>query len=119
MFSDIGTIAAIGPLDERGFDAARRIRRAHGNMPWLIFKTLVREQFNMRLIDENAALAAIPSITARRGNVSQALGTRRGFSAEDRRRMSEVARLFAVDDEWSGGYGYLRQGRLELQAKAS
>ena len=49
-------------VDERGFEAVRRIRRAHGDMPLSAFKALVREQFYMLLIDPEAALAAIPSM---------------------------------------------------------
>ena len=48
-------------VDERGFEAVRRIREAHGDLPLSDFKALVREQFNMLLIDQEAALAAIPS----------------------------------------------------------
>jgi hypothetical protein len=92
-------------VDERGFEAVRRIRRAHGDVPLSAFKALVREQFNMLLVDEDAALAAIPSMLpedadARRelfGLVSLALGARGAFSAEDQRRMDEVARLFGVE----------------------
>ena len=49
-------------VDERGFETVRRLRGAHGDMPLSIFKALVREQFNMLLLDQNAALAAIPSM---------------------------------------------------------
>ena len=49
--------------DERGFEAIRRIRRAHPEARQLTlaeFKALIREQYLMLLIDEEAALAAIP-----------------------------------------------------------
>ena len=49
-------------VDERGFEAVRRIRQSHGDMPLAAFKALVREQFNMLLIDTEAALAAIPAM---------------------------------------------------------
>ena len=49
-------------VDERGFELARRIREAHGDMPVAEFKELVREQFNILLIDQKAALEAIPSM---------------------------------------------------------
>ena len=92
-------------VDERGFEAVRRIRRAHGDMPLSMFKSLVRAQFNMLLVDQNAALAAIPAMLppdrqtrlAAFELVGQALGARGEFSAEDRKRMNEVARLFGVD----------------------
>jgi hypothetical protein len=94
-------------VDERGFEAVRRIRRAHGDIPLSVFKALVREQFNMLLIDTEAALAAIPSMlppdaeTRRKAFdlVKQALGARGGFSTEDGKRIGEVARLFGVDEE--------------------
>ena len=50
-------------VDERGFERGlRRFAEAHGDMPLSVFKTLVREQFNMLLIDQNEALAAIPAM---------------------------------------------------------
>ena len=52
-------------VDERGFEAVRRIRKAHADMPLLEFKTMVREQFYILLIDTEAALAAIPSMLTR------------------------------------------------------
>jgi Protein of unknown function (DUF3141) len=92
-------------VDERGFEAVRRIRRTHGDIPLSVFKALVREQFNMLLIDTNAALAAIPSMLppdaeTRRGAfglIRQALGAIGEFSAEETKRMDAVARLFGVD----------------------
>src|SRR4029079_19469662 len=49
-------------VDERGFEAVRRIRRAAGDMPLSAFKSLGRAQFNMLLVDQNEALAAIPAM---------------------------------------------------------
>ena len=59
----------------------------------------------MLLVDQNEALAAIPAMLppdrqtrlAAFELVEQALGARGEFSAEDRKRMNEVARLFGVD----------------------
>src|SRR5262245_62510367 len=92
-------------VDERGFETVRRLRRAHGDIPLSVFKALVREQFNMLLIDQNAALAAIPSMlppdtqtrTAAFELVRQALGARGELSADDRKRIDEVAQLFGVE----------------------
>src|SRR5262249_12997659 len=61
-------------IDERGFEAVRRIRRAHGDMPLSAFKALVREQFYLLLIDTEAALAALPSMIPDNGEVR-----RKGF----------------------------------------
>jgi len=74
-------------------------------MPLSVFKSLVRAQFNMLLVDQNEALAAIPAMLpsdrqtrlAAFELVGQALGARGEFSVEDRKRMNEVARLFGVD----------------------
>jgi uncharacterized protein DUF3141 len=92
-------------VDERGFETVRRLRRAHGDIPLSDFKALVREQFYMLLVDEKAALAAIPEMLPadpeiRReafGLVRLTLGARGEFSAEDQRRLNEVAQLFGVD----------------------
>ncbi len=54
-----------GVVDERSFEAIRRIRVSGDDLPRLTlaqFKALVREQFFMLLIDKDAALAAIPSL---------------------------------------------------------
>jgi hypothetical protein len=114
-------------VDERGFEAVRRIRRSHGDIPLSVFKALVREQFNVLLVDTDAALAAIPSMLPpdaeiRReafGLIRQALAARGEFSAEDTKRMREVAGLFGVDEEGTAGPLPFRQPRTEVQAKAS
>ena len=49
-------------VDERGFEAVRRIRETFSDVPLSVFKATVREQFYMLLIDPEAALAAIPSM---------------------------------------------------------
>jgi hypothetical protein len=110
-----------GSVDERGFETVRRLRRAHGDIPLPVFKALVREQFYMLLVDEKAALAAIPGMlpgdaeTRREmfGLVSLVLGARGDFSAEDQRRMAEVARLFGVETGSAAG------GNVTLLPKAS
>lgn len=89
-------------IDERGFEAVRRIREAHGDLSLSAFKELVREQFNILLIDREAALAAIPSMLppdpeARRvalGLIKTVLSARGEISGDDRKRLDEVARLF-------------------------
>jgi pimeloyl-ACP methyl ester carboxylesterase len=56
---------ARGSVDERGFEAIRSIRNAHATTRQLTlqeFKKLIREQYYMLLIDEDAALAAIPAL---------------------------------------------------------
>ena len=98
---------ARGGVDERGFEAVRRIRQAQGDMPLAEFKALVREQFNILLIDTEKALAAIPTmlpndVETRRmgfGLIKTALSARGEPSAEDNQRLDEVARLFDLDGE--------------------
>ena len=104
---------------------ARRIRKAHADMPIAGFKALVREQFNILLIDEEAALAAIPSMlppemeTRENGYdlIKQVLSARGELAAEDKERMSDVARLFGL--EAGGSRPQLREVPKKLQAKAS
>jgi len=93
-------------IDERGFELARRIRQAYGETSLSEFKALVRDQFNMLLLDQEAALAAIPSMlpsdTKTRHKafelIKQLLGARGEMSPEDEKRMSEVAQLFGIID---------------------
>jgi hypothetical protein len=101
MYAGVGRAS----IDERGFEIARQIRRAHGDMPIADFKALVREQFNILLIDQEAALAAIPSMlppdTESREKaydiIAQIMGARGELSADAKKRMGEVAKLFGVE----------------------
>jgi hypothetical protein len=94
-------------VDERGFELTRRIRQAHGDMPLSEFKVLVREQFNMLLVDQETALAAIPTMLppdvearARAFNlIKQVLGARGKMSADEEERLGEIARLFRTEDK--------------------
>jgi Protein of unknown function (DUF3141) len=112
-------------VDERGFEMVRRIRQSHGEMPLSDFKALVREQFNMLLIDPQAALAAIPSMLPPDPEtraqaldlIRQVLGARGDLSVEDRERLDEIAGLFGVDQE--GSVSPFRQPQTELRARAS
>ena len=96
-------------IDERGFELTRRIRQAHSDLPLSDFKALVREQFNMLLIDQEAALAAIPAMLPSDAEarqkafslIKEVLGARGDMSPEDEKRISEVARLFDVDEKRS------------------
>jgi hypothetical protein len=116
-------------VDERGFETVRRFHRAHGDIPLSDFKALVREQFYMLLVDEKAALAAIPEMlppdaqtrAAAFELVGQALGARGAFSAEDQRRMTEVARLFGVDAGSAAppNLALVPPAGTQVQAKAS
>jgi Protein of unknown function (DUF3141) len=114
-------------IDERGAEALRRIREAHTDLTLSAFKALVREQFNMLLIDQEAALAAIPSMLPPDTDarikafdlIRQVLAARGAFSAEENARLSEVAGLFGIDEGGITGPTPFRQVRKERQAKAS
>ena len=114
-------------IDERGFEAVRRIRGAHEDMPLSTFKALVREQFNILLIDHRAALAAIPSMlpqdaetrTIAFGLIKTALSARGDLSADDRNRLDEVARLFGLGDATSRAPSAPVQWPTEIAARAS
>jgi Protein of unknown function (DUF3141) len=113
-------------VDERGFEAVRRIRRAHDDLPLSDFKALVRDQFNMLLVDREAALAAIPSMLPSDAQtrlkafelIEQVLSALGELSAEDKRRLGEIAGLFDLD-EGSAGRPPFRQPRAEHKARAS
>src|SRR5262249_46897571 len=93
-------------IDERGFETVRRIRETHGEMVLPEFKRRAREQLNRRLIDRAAALAAIPTMLPSDDEtrakafelIAQVLAARGELSAEDKRRLGEIARLFRADD---------------------
>jgi hypothetical protein len=114
-------------IDERGFETVRRIRETHGDIPLSAFKALVREQFNMLLIDKDAALAAIPSLLPADPEIRQkafdlineVMRARGEMSTEDTKRMNEIARLFGVADDESAGPSPFRQIRNERQARVS
>jgi len=92
-------------VDERGFEIARRIRQTHGDMPLADFKMLVREQFNILMIDQDAALAAIPSMLpddseTRRvalALIRQVLTARGELSDADSERLRHVTQLLDLD----------------------
>jgi hypothetical protein len=99
---------ARGGADERGLAAIRRLRetdRGRSRLSLAEFKALVREQYFMLLIDEAAALAAIPdllppSIDERRAAFAalrEVLSARDTIEGEAAERLGHVARLFGVD----------------------
>jgi hypothetical protein len=102
--------AAMGrnAVDERGFESVRRIRATQQYLPGLTlsaFKALVREQSFMLLIDQKAALAAIPSMLPPEWEVrrkafaliKELLGARGKFSETDQGRLDLIAKLFDVE----------------------
>jgi Protein of unknown function (DUF3141) len=94
-------------VDERGFESVRRLRDRYGDLPLSEFKTLVREQFAMLLIDQQAALAALPSLLPPDAEtrseafnlVTQVMAACGEISAEDETRFREIGRLFGIPEE--------------------
>lgn len=97
-------------VDERGFEAVRRVRSAAQDMPVLPladFKALVREQFFMLLIDPEQAIATLPQMlpndTAARGDglaiIHQVLAASGELSGETAVRMRRIAQIFEPDRE--------------------
>ena len=100
-------------VDERGFETVRRLRRTQQDMPTLplpAFKSLVREQFYMLLIDREACLAALPTLVPPDSDtrrkiltlVREVLSSRGSLSGEEEDRMRQLAELFGLDDRAAG-----------------
>ena len=102
-------------VDERVFQAIRRLRTVHLDQKWSPvpeltavtlpeFKTLVREQFFMLVFDQEAALAAIPALLPKdpeiRSRVFQMLrelsGAPTEITGEVANRLTEAALWFGV-----------------------
>jgi hypothetical protein len=110
-----------GSVDERGFESVRRLRSHYGDMPLSEFKRLVREQFAMLVIDQQAALAALPSLLPPDAQtrseafnvVRQVMAACGEISTEDEKRLSEIGRLFGIGEE--GATISFPQNRRKLQ----
>jgi hypothetical protein len=101
---------ARGAVDERGLAAIRRLRATREEKRRLTvaeFKALLREQFFMLLIDEEATLAAIPDLLPsdpgqrRRAFAAlrDILSASRNIEMETAERLRRIAALFGVDAE--------------------
>jgi hypothetical protein len=97
-----------GAVDERAFEAIRRIRAANyggQTVPLADFKAMVREQFLLLLIDQEAALAAMSALmpkdadTRRKafGLLREVLGARGEIVGEVADRLRQAAGWFGVD----------------------
>jgi hypothetical protein len=95
-------------LDERGVAALRRLRGVDcGEAPLTLeeFKSMVRKQFFLLLIDEEAAVAALPKLLpaapeARRTAFNwlrQVLSARGDIAGEVAVRLARIANYFGVD----------------------
>ena len=119
-------------VDERGFETLRRIRETQQDMPSLplsAFKSLVREQFYMLLIDQAACLAALPTLVPVDSDmrrkilalVRTVLSSRGPLNGEEEDRMRQVAQLFGFNDQASGELQVtiLQPSKSKEQRKAS
>jgi pimeloyl-ACP methyl ester carboxylesterase len=99
--------AARGMTDERSLEALRNLRRKDigARMTVAEFKMLVREQFFMLLLDQEAALAAIPKLLpdsaderrAAFAAIREVLSASAAISGEVAARLKRVAGLFGVE----------------------
>ncbi len=98
---------ARGMVDERSLEALRRIRRNDSGTRLTLtqFKMMVREQFFMLLLDQDAALAAIPKLLpesedergAGLAAIHEILSASAEISGEVARRLKQVGQLFGVE----------------------
>jgi len=88
-----------GTADERSFAVVRQIREESGNgMPLSKFKTALRQQFLMLLLDEEHAIAAIPDMVRRDPRTAQRIlpalqrvvAARGSLSPEGKRRFDRI-----------------------------
>ena len=113
-------------VDERGFEMVRRIRQENDAVPLSEFKAMVREQFYMLLIDQDAALADDPRDAAGRSQ-GEAAGARSSSGRCWRRaancrtrtksRLAQVTKLFGAGTDTAPTP--FRPRHRELQPKAS
>ena len=97
-----------GGIDERGFEALRRIRmtEAGSRLSLAQYKAMVREQFFMLLLDTEATLAAIPKllpedVAERRKGLAamrNVLSAASEISGETAERLKRIVSLFGVNE---------------------
>ena len=117
---------ARGMVDERSLEALRRARKndSGSRLTLAEFKTLVREQFFMLLLDPEASLAAIPKllpedVEARRAGfavIRDVLSVSGEISGEAAARLRRISELFGVTEDDAPR---ARPNAFDPQAKAS
>jgi hypothetical protein len=119
-----------GMCDERSLEALRRMRREDEGSRLTLsqFKALVREQFFMLVLDQDASLAAIPKMLPQDTElrrrafsaIRDVLSAAGDISGETAIRLRRIAELFGVGEE---GLPQLKEQVKEepaaVQAKAS
>jgi len=96
-----------GMVDERSLEALRRVRRIDSGPRLTVaqFKAMVREQFFMLLLDQDAALAAIPKLLPQNADerragfaaIQDVLSASAAISGEVAMRLKRIGELFSVD----------------------
>jgi uncharacterized protein DUF3141 len=96
-----------GMVDERSLEALRRVRRIDSGPRLTVaqFKAMVREQFFMLLLDQDAALAAIPKLLPQNADerragfaaIQDVLSASAAISGEAAMRLKRIGELFSVD----------------------
>jgi hypothetical protein len=117
---------ARGMVDERGAEALRRVRGTDtgSRLTLAEFKAMVREQFFMLLLDQDASLAAIPRLlpqsmdTRRRGldAIRDVLSASAEVSGEAATRLRRITELFGLAEE---GRSDATTTPFDSQARAS
>ena len=93
-------------VDERGFEAIRRLRRSRidaSTVSLAAFKQLLRRQFLMLIIDEDAALEALPrllpeDIAARRSALEMIRNVLEGTGAIEGESLARMRKIEAIFD---------------------
>jgi len=96
-----------GMVDERSLEALRRVRRIDSGPRLTVaqFKAMVREQFFTLLLDQDAALAAIPKLLPQNADerragfaaIQDVLSASAAISGEAAMRLKRIGELFSVD----------------------
>lgn len=92
-------------VEERTFDALRKLLLAYPEVSEAEFKAAVREQWAMLAVDERAAIAAVPQLlpadpTVRRAFsdfIQSTVAATGKLNADGQRRLSEILDLLATD----------------------
>jgi pimeloyl-ACP methyl ester carboxylesterase len=101
---------ANGAADERGFAAIRRMRRVEDGMPAMTlaeFKALIRDQFLMLVIDQEAAVSAIVRLLPSEDDVRrealsslrEVLNARGALTGEAEQRWQRIVGIFDISEE--------------------
>ena len=96
-------------------------------LPFPEFKSLLREQFYILLLDQDGALAAIPKMLPRDAAqrrqafdaLTRILSARGPLDDEDQRRLARVAELFALDQQTSEAANVTALPSRDMRANAS